>query len=94
MPPVDWKVNVKNHPGSTSEDLENEPDWGVGGHEHHTGFYNRQQHRRPGLTHSGDEVLDDSDEEALKKLADLRKREERGDLVNFRDVIEGDEVRV
>lgn len=78
---------VEQHPGSTSLEIDNEPDW-VDGHEHHIGYKNRQE-RRPGLTHTGDE--EDGDEEfkreAAEELKSLQGRVHKGELVNFRDVI-------
>lgn len=86
MPPIPWRVSVTSHPGSTKEDIRNEPDWGRG-HQHRVGFKNRQD-RRPGLTHGNDE-LTAKDEEVLEKVRDLRQlkdRAKKGELINFRDI--------
>ena len=94
MPPIQHRVTVRSHPGSTHQEISNEPDWG-GGHEHRVGFRNLQN-RVPGLTHSGDE-REDSDEsqdvveEAAKKYHDFAEKVEEGKLVNFRDVINAQE---
>ncbi|KAK2629718.1 hypothetical protein QTJ16_000538 [Diplocarpon rosae] len=92
MPPIPHRVQVQHHPGATLQDIENEPDWGRG-HQHRVGFVNGQD-RVPGLTHAGDEHEDDSDphdelsiEDARKRYEKLRDDEEKGKLVNFRDVI-------
>ncbi len=87
MAPRPYNVHVKQHPGSTSQDIENEPDW-VDGHEHYIGYRNRQD-RRPGLTHAGDEEEGDEEfkREAAQELESLRTRIDKGELVSFRDVI-------
>ena len=51
MPPLPYDVRVKQHPGSTAEEIEDEPDWG-NGHQHRIGYKNNQD-RKPGLTHGG-----------------------------------------
>ena len=82
-----YYVRVKQHPGSTIQEIENEPDW-VDGHEHRIGYKNRQG-RRPGLTHAGDEEEEDEEfkRKAAEELGNFRKRVHKGELVNFRDVI-------
>ncbi|KAF2164012.1 hypothetical protein M409DRAFT_25783 [Zasmidium cellare ATCC 36951] len=100
---IAWNVKVQDHPGSSRQDIDNEPDW-KSDHQHRIGFRNRQD-RVPGLTHADDE--DDSnvpdlinsasssesdderqfDQKAKKRFDDLRYREKEGDLVNFRDII-------
>lgn len=93
MAPKPHYICVKQHPGSTLQDIDNEPDWDDG-HEHHIGYENRQD-RRPGLTHAGDE--EEGDEEfkrkATEELDSLRKRVHEGELVDFRDVINLQAVR-
>lgn len=96
MPPIPHRVNVRSHPGSSAQDIENEPDWGHG-HEHRVGFVNGQN-RVPGLTHSGDERSEDSDPndevetaEALEKYREFRQDAKEGKLVNFRDIINAQE---
>ena len=89
MPPIPWRIKVGNHPGSTVEELKNEPGWGAG-HQHRVGYKNRQD-RLPGLTHRDDE-LSDEDLEAIKRFRKLRQDENKGKLVNFRDLVEGQEV--
>ncbi|KAK5109055.1 hypothetical protein LTR62_007603 [Meristemomyces frigidus] len=85
----------KTHPGSSAQDIENEPDW-VGGQEHRIGYRNRQDHF-PGLTHDGDESelspnrgsgeKEEFEREAEEEFEQIQREERRGDLVNFRDVI-------
>lgn len=58
MPQIPWQVTVQDHPGSSSADIEKEPDWAATGSQHRVGFKNRQD-RRPGLVHSGDEQSDE-----------------------------------
>ncbi|KAH7333373.1 hypothetical protein BKA65DRAFT_596924 [Rhexocercosporidium sp. MPI-PUGE-AT-0058] len=95
MPPIPHRISVRSHPGSSLQDIENEPDWGHG-HEHRIGFWNGQG-RVPGLTHSGDEREDSNlhdeieTEEAAEKYAEFRDEVQEGKLVNFRDVINAQE---
>jgi len=59
-----WTVSVRKHPGSSADDIRNEPDWQGGRHHHRVGFKHRD-HRRPGITHESDE-LDYDIQQALK----------------------------
>ncbi|KAF2758588.1 hypothetical protein EJ05DRAFT_452115 [Pseudovirgaria hyperparasitica] len=86
MPPIPWKVKVTVHPGSSQDDIANEPDWQKG-HQHRIGFRNRQD-RRPGITHVYDGAHDEAVEDAVKDYQNLLDREKKGHLVNFRDLIE------
>ena len=52
MAPIPYNVRVQWHPGSTAEDIQNEPDWETHTGEHRVGYRNRQD-RRSGLTHAG-----------------------------------------
>ena len=47
------RVRLKSHPGSSGQDIKDEPDWQTS-HEHRIGYRNRQD-RVPGLTHAADE---------------------------------------
>lgn len=86
MAPKPYHIRVKQHPGSTTQEINDEPDWTVG-HEHHIGYRNHQE-RRPGFTHDGDEEGDEEfKREAAEELENLQDRLHRGELVNFRDVI-------
>ncbi|OCL15197.1 hypothetical protein AOQ84DRAFT_225138 [Glonium stellatum] len=87
MPPVMWKVRVKDHPGSSLEEIQSEPDWAIG-HEHRIGYKNRQD-RFPGLTHADDEIEEakEQSKEAKKEHEELEERTRKGELVNFRDII-------
>ncbi|KIW68544.1 hypothetical protein PV04_04483 [Phialophora macrospora] len=84
---------VRTHPGSSEQEIADEPDWGAG-HNHRIGYRNRHG-RFAGLTHEGDhDPYKDQDdrkfvEEAMQKHRDLRKRAEKGDLLNFQDVARG-----
>lgn len=88
-----WKVSVKGHPGSTADEIENEPEWEDSGDEHHIGFKNRQG-RRPGFTHTGDEGEHHEEvEEALRVFHESKKEvQEKGHLVNFRDAFKNEKV--
>ena len=81
------RIRVRQHPGSSQEDVEREPDWETG-HQNRIGYRNRQD-RIPGLTHQGDEKERDGDFErrALKEIDQLHNRVKKGDLINFRDAI-------
>lgn len=102
MPQIPWQVRVRDHPGSSKEDMQAEPDWSKNLSEHRIGFRNRQD-RRPGFTHADDEQEDDTpdlsrssssesdlgyDAEAKQKYEELLSEEHQGQLVNFRDVVE------
>ena len=82
---------LSTHPGSSAQEIENEPEWGRG-HNHRVGFRNRQG-RQPGLTHDGDLEHPERDddhtftEEAQRKQTVLRERAKEGDLIDFRDVM-------
>ncbi|KAL5609456.1 hypothetical protein FOVSG1_004137 [Fusarium oxysporum f. sp. vasinfectum] len=80
-----WVVKVQAHPGSTAEEIRNEPDW-VSGHQHRIGFRDRNN-RLPGLTHKDDEYREEVAREKQKYLA-FQKRAKSGELINFRDLIE------
>ena len=90
---VSWRVNVTDHPGSSREDIENEPDWkNLHTHDHRVGFRNRSG-RLPGITHQDDERIDEAkkfSEEAKAEYERLKERLKKGDLVNFRDLITGE----
>ena len=91
---VPWRVQVTQHPGSTTEDIANEPDWkNIHGHNHRVGFRNKQVDRLPGITHRDDERIEEAEElgdEAKAKYEKLKARAKKGDLINFRDLIEGE----
>lgn len=84
-------ANTTNHPGSSEQEIADEPNWGAG-HNHRIGYRNRQG-RNPGYTHDGDhdpyEKEEDRQfrEEAVRKYRDLRTRAGKGDLLNFQDVM-------
>lgn len=93
MPPIPYSVSVKDHPGSSREDIENEPQWDVG-HNHRVGFKNNQN-RTAGLTHTQDEPEEDEEvetEEARQRFDELKKRAKKGDLLNFRDILNNEKV--
>ncbi|KAH6687912.1 nitrate reductase [Plectosphaerella plurivora] len=71
-----YVVRKRDHPGSSHQEIRDEPSWGAG-HNHHVGFKNRDN-RLPGYT-----------EEARGRARALHEREARGELVNFRDVVKG-----
>lgn len=81
---------IRYHPGSSRQQIEEEPDWGKG-HNHRIGYRNRQE-RNAGFTHDGDhdsyENEDDRKyrEEALRERRQLNQGSKAGGLVNFQDV--------
>lgn len=82
---------VSKHPGSTSQEIADEPNWGAG-HNHRIGFRNKHG-RAPGLTHDGDYDLYETEEEraftenAQRKYRELKDKAKHGELVDFRDVM-------
>lgn len=88
-PDIPWNVKVQDHPGSTANEIANEPDWGAG-HSHRIGFKNKQG-RMPGITHQNDEY-DTVIEEARGKIQRMREEAKEGKLINFRDVIQNQTV--
>lgn len=93
MPPnIPWTVKTGYHPGSSSQEIRDEPDWkSAQAHEHRVGFRNRYD-RVPGLTHDDDEAQgeDAFDEEATRKHEILKRRAEKGELINFRDLVKNE----
>lgn len=88
MPPIPWRVQTTNHPRSTRDEIEKEPDWNSEhAHEHRIGYRNRYN-CRPGLTHEQDEYTEAQDvEEALDGYEKLKEEANAGDLLNFRDIV-------
>lgn len=85
MPPVPWRVRTTNHPGSSLDEIEQEPNWETEHqHEHRVGYKNRNN-RHPGVTHEHDDQ--DDTQTARAGYDEIARREEEGDLVNFRDII-------
>ena len=80
---VPWKIQVVDHPGSTAEEIANEPDWDAV-HPHRVGFKNSG--RLAGITAGADDYAADI-EEARKIQAELKKEIADGHLVNFRDLV-------
>ncbi|KXJ89323.1 hypothetical protein Micbo1qcDRAFT_212694 [Microdochium bolleyi] len=84
MPQIPWAVKVREHPGSTAEEISNEPHWDAT-HPHRVGFKNSQD-RVAGITHGSDEYQQEI-EQAREQAEELQKHVKHGDLVNFRDVV-------
>ncbi|CCC12775.1 unnamed protein product [Sordaria macrospora k-hell] len=80
-----WEVRVQDHPGSSADEVNQEPDWEAN-HSHRIGFVN-QDDRRPGLTHPREEYAEEI-EDARKQLEEMRSKVDMGELVNFRDIIQ------
>lgn len=90
MPPIPWRVNVTVHPGSSQQDIHQEPDWETEHqHEHRVGYKSYRHDRMPGVTHGDDEQHDQEDYsmEAREVYEELVGKAKKGELVNFRDII-------
>ncbi|KAF3237838.1 hypothetical protein TWF217_002030 [Orbilia oligospora] len=86
------KVQLNPHPGSTAEEIANEPDW-VGRHHHRIGFRNSDD-RTPGLTHHIDDEEPEYKEEiehAREDLEILSQERREGKPINFRELIDRQE---
>ncbi|WZH46568.1 nitrate reductase NADH [Fusarium acuminatum] len=88
LPSTVSQLKVQAHPGSTAEEIHNEPDWAAG-HQHRVGFRDRNN-RLPGITHKDDEHREDVALEKQNHLA-IQQKAMSGELVNFRDLIEKQE---
>jgi len=89
-PRQEWKVTKKDHPGSTAEEVEAEPDWKHKDNEHYAGYKNRGG-RKAGFSGDDYEGWDhEEDIEADKELLLKVKREtdtKGGKLVNWQDAL-------
>ncbi|KAL5042073.1 hypothetical protein BDW71DRAFT_217264 [Aspergillus fruticulosus] len=72
-------------PSATEFEIFNEPDW-TKTHSHRVGLRSRDD-RFPGLTHPGDDWRFVLEEEAEEKIAELRGKVERGELLTVRDIL-------
>lgn len=85
-----YSTRPKGQPGSSEEDILNEPDW-TKVHSHRVGFRDRDD-RFPGLTHHGDEWKYELEKEAEEKEEELREKVVRGELLTVRDLMTMQEV--
>lgn len=91
MPPAPSRTAVTtNHPGSTQQEIDDEPEWGFG-HNHRIGYVNSDD-RYPGFTHQDDNNVDYEEYEEAKEgiegtVEDEMKKHE-GQLINFRQVMQ------
>lgn len=85
-----WKVTVQDHPGSSWDDILNEPDWNVG-HNHRVGYTNRDN-RIAGFSSKYDEYEKEL-ERTQEDDENVKERKKQGDLVNFRDVVKNQKVK-
>ena len=97
-----WHVSVKPYRGSSADDIQDEPDW-TRSHEHRVGVRNRQD-RFLGFTHEEDEdevhelttstsasaTEKEFEKEAKEVFDSLCDGAKKGDLVNFRDIIQAE----
>ena len=90
MPPPPRKQKVGNFPGSSAEEIENEPDFGIGSHNHRIGFRNNQN-RIAGITNEDDHWETSEERElarrAMNKYRKLREEHNEGKLLNFQDIM-------
>ncbi|OAG05794.1 uncharacterized protein CC84DRAFT_1244315 [Paraphaeosphaeria sporulosa] len=88
MPLVPWRVRITDHPSSTRQEIEEEPNWSTAHrHEHRVGYKNHDD-RLAGITHHCEEVnANDDVEKARYGHEDLVERAKKGDLINFRDFV-------
>ncbi|KFA77101.1 hypothetical protein S40288_09733 [Stachybotrys chartarum IBT 40288] len=81
-----YVVRKREHPGSSSKEIAEEPNWGSG-HNHRVGYKNRDN-RLPGYAHGTDSSApEEHKKEGRKKYMDLRERQADGALLNFRDIV-------
>ncbi|GEM12114.1 sulfite oxidase [Rhodotorula toruloides] len=101
MPHRQHRVVVSAHPGSSAQEIADEPDWS-GGHQHRVGFRNRDD-RLPGLAPSSSAEINEAEHEhererheqdvahAKAQLETLGEERSEGRLVNFREIVERQE---
>lgn len=85
-----WRVHVKGHPGSSAQEIKEEPDW-TAGHHQRIGFKNREDFV-PGVTNARDDEYDQDIERARRALKQLQDQAGEGHLLNFRDLVQNQEV--
>ncbi|KAL0264936.1 hypothetical protein SLS55_000890 [Diplodia seriata] len=86
MPPLSWTVNVRQHPGSSADDIANEPDWGSGP-KHFIGLKGGQG-VKAGITHQ-----QENDHEGLERFRRGRQeRAMRGEVITLRDILRDTEA--
>lgn len=90
MPSPPREARVRQHPGSSVQEIAEEPNWGSG-HNHRIGYRNKHD-RYAGLTHEGDHEWRTEEErkftdEAMRKYRELRGKAQKGELVNFQSVM-------
>ncbi|KEF55898.1 uncharacterized protein A1O9_07478 [Exophiala aquamarina CBS 119918] len=91
MPAPPFKVHVLHPPGSSQQEIADEPDW-HSGHNHRIGYRNKDD-RVAGFTHDGEHMWTTEEEhkfvdEAMRKYRELREKAQKGELVNFQEVME------
>ncbi|CAI4214141.1 unnamed protein product [Parascedosporium putredinis] len=91
MPRKPWVVRAKEHPGATFDEIQDEPAW-ESGHNHRVGFRNKEN-RFAGFTHGMKPLSLEEEEriikEARKKWKTIQDKQDKGDLVNWRDIVGG-----
>lgn len=84
-------MSAKKHPGASGLEILNEPDW-TKTHSHRVGTRGRDA-RFIGLTHGGDEKVQELEEIAEETLNELREKVKKGELVTVRDIMQKQMVR-
>ncbi|KAF2150810.1 hypothetical protein K461DRAFT_228984 [Myriangium duriaei CBS 260.36] len=91
MPQPPRKQKVGDFPGSSAEEIENEPAWGPG-HSHRVGYKNKAD-RLAGFTEDADHWEDEEErqlaEDAMRRYREMRQEHDRGELLNFQDIMKG-----
>ncbi|SCO92541.1 probable nitrate reductase [Fusarium oxysporum] len=79
-------MSANKHPGASGLEILNEPDW-TKTHSHRVGTRGRDA-RFIGLTHGGDEKVQELEEIAEETLNELREKVKKGELVTVRDIMQ------
>lgn len=97
MPPIPYRIEKQDHPGSSLDDIWNEPNWSITStNDHPIGYHHNEQGRRPGVTHSADDDADaeitwSSERRALENISKFQSQEHKAEhgktLLNFRDLM-------
>lgn len=94
MPSIPHQTWTKGHPGSSKEEIREEPEWKAV-RSHRIGFRDRED-RVAGLTHVGDESKEDREfwERARQKAEELEDELGKGTLLSVRDFMTKQEVYI
>lgn len=85
-------MSAQKHSGASGLEILNEPDW-TQTHSHRVGTRGRDA-RFIGLTHGGDEKVQELEGIAEETLGELRSKVKKGELVTVRDIMQRQIVRL